>query len=179
MTIPSFADIAAAALPAVVSIASTGVVSENERQPQGVDPFEFFFGPRGRGNSPGQRQRRAVSAGSGFVISDSGWVLTNNHVVNGASRIQVTLRDREVFTAKVVGADPAIDVALLKIDSARKLPALALGDSEKMRVGDPVMAIGNPLQFAGTVTVGVLSAKIFQWLRSSHMRSRTKSGMSC
>ncbi|HEY6148575.1 MAG TPA: Do family serine endopeptidase, partial [Thermoanaerobaculia bacterium] len=159
MTIPSFADIAAAALPAVVSIASTGVVSENQQQSQGVDPFEFFFGPRGRGN-PGQpRQRRAVAAGSGFVISDTGWVLTNNHVVNGASKIQVTLTDREVFTAKLVGSDPAIDVALLKIDSSRRLPALALGDSEKMRVGDPVMAIGNPLQFAGTVTVGVLSAK--------------------
>ncbi|HYK43305.1 MAG TPA: Do family serine endopeptidase [Thermoanaerobaculia bacterium] len=159
MTIPSFADIAAAALPAVVSIASTGVVSEDQQQSQGVDPFEFFFGPRGRGNSPRQRQRRAVAAGSGFVISDSGWVLTNNHVVNGASKIQVTLRDREVFSAKVVGADPSIDVALLKIDANHKLPALALGDSEKMRVGDPVMAIGNPLQFAGTVTVGVLSAK--------------------
>jgi serine protease Do len=159
MTIPSFADIAAAALPAVVSIASTGVVSENQQQSPGVDPFEFFFGPRGRGN-PGQpRQRRAVAAGSGFVISDTGWVLTNNHVVNGASKIQVTLTDREVFTAKLVGSDPAIDVALLKIESSRKLPALALGDSEKMRVGDPVMAIGNPLQFAGTVTVGVLSAK--------------------
>ena len=160
MTIPSFADIAAAALPGVVGIQSTGVVSENERQSQGVDPFEFFFGPRGRGNVPGQpRQRRSVAAGSGFIISDSGWVLTNNHVINGASRIQVTLRDRQVFTAKVVGTDPAIDVALLKIDSTRRLPALALGDSEKMRVGDPVMAIGNPLQFAGTVTVGVLSAK--------------------
>lgn len=160
MTIPSFADIAAAALPAVVSIASTGVVSEDQQQGPGGDPFEFFFGPRGRGNSPGQpRQRRTVSAGSGFIISDTGWVLTNNHVINGASKIQVTLTDREVFTAKLVGADPAIDVALLKIDSPRKLPALALGNSEKMRVGDPVMAIGNPLQFAGTVTVGVLSAK--------------------
>jgi serine protease Do len=159
-SIPTFADIAATALPAVVSIQSTGVVSEDQQaqSPGGGDPFEFFFGPRGRGNRPGQ-PRRQVAAGSGFVISDSGWVLTNNHVINGASRIQVTLTDREVFTAKLVGADPAIDVALLKIDAPKKLTFLALGDSERMRVGDPVMAIGNPLQFAGTVTVGVLSAK--------------------
>ncbi|MEP6767463.1 MAG: Do family serine endopeptidase [Acidobacteriota bacterium] len=160
MTIPSFADIAAAALPAVVSIRSTGVAAEND-SPQGTpsDPFEFFFGPRGRGNRPGEPRQRQVSAGSGFLISDTGWVLTNNHVISGASKVQVTLTDREVFTAKLVGADPAIDIALLKIDANHKLPALALGDSERVRVGDPVMAIGNPLQFAGTVTVGVLSAK--------------------
>jgi Do/DeqQ family serine protease len=146
----------------VVSITSTGVASERAQQQfPGGDPFEFFFGPRGR-RGPGpdqQRQRRQVAAGSGFLISDTGWVLTNNHVVNGASRIEVTLTSREVMTAKLVGTDPAIDVALLKVDASRKLPALALGDSERIRVGDPVMAIGNPLRFAGTVTVGVLSAK--------------------
>jgi len=162
LTIPSFADIAAAALPGVVSITSTGVASERAQgQLPGGDPFEFFFGPRGRRGPGGDqpRQRRQVAAGSGFLISDTGWVLTNNHVVNGASRIEVTLTSREVLTAKLVGTDPAIDVALLKVDADRKLPALALGDSDHIRVGDPVMAIGNPLRFAGTVTVGVLSAK--------------------
>lgn len=161
LTIPSFADIAAAALPGVVSITSTGIATESA-QPQmpGGDLFEFFFGPRGRrGPQTQPRQRRQVAAGSGFLISDTGWILTNNHVVSGANKIQVTLTDREVYTAKLVGTDPAIDVALLKVDAGKKLPALALGDSERMRVGDPVMAIGNPLRFAGTVTVGVLSAK--------------------
>jgi Do/DeqQ family serine protease len=162
LTIPSFADIAAAALPGVVSITSTGVATESPQQQFQGDPFEFFFGPRGRRGpgGPGQpRSRRSVAAGSGFLISDTGWVLTNNHVISGAQKIQVTLTDREVYTAKIVGSDPAIDVALLKVDAGKKLPALALGDSERMRVGDPVMAIGNPLRFAGTVTVGVLSAK--------------------
>ena len=158
-TIPSFADIAAAALPAVVSIRSTGVAAETDsREGAPADPFEFFFGPRGRRNRPGEPQRQ-VSAGSGFLISDAGWVLTNNHVIAGATKVQVTLSNREVFTAKLVGTDPAIDIALLKIEANHKLPALALGDSDRIRVGDPVMAIGNPLQFAGTVTVGVLSAK--------------------
>jgi serine protease Do len=161
LTIPSFADIAAAALPGVVSITSTGVATENaDQQMPGGDLFDFFFGPRGRRGPQAQpRQRRQVAAGSGFIISDNGWVLTNNHVVSGANKIQVTLTDREVYTAKLVGTDPAIDVALLKVDAGKKLPALALGDSERTRVGDPVMAIGNPLRFAGTVTVGVLSAK--------------------
>ena len=119
LTIPSFADIAAAALPGVVSITSTGVATDSaqEQSPFG-DPFEFFFGPRGRRGPQGQpRQRRQVAAGSGFLISDTGWVLTNNHVVAGASKIQVTLTDREVYTAKLVGTDPAIDVALLKVDA--------------------------------------------------------------
>ncbi|MEO8190235.1 MAG: Do family serine endopeptidase [Acidobacteriota bacterium] len=158
--IPSFADIAAAALPAVVSIRSTGVAAETDSQ-QGApsDPFEFFFGPRGRGNGPGEPRQRQVSAGSGFIVSDTGWVLTNNHVIAGATKVQVTMTSREVFTAKLVGSDPAIDIALLKIDANHKLPFLVLGDSDRIRVGDPVMAIGNPLQFAGTVTVGVLSAK--------------------
>lgn len=154
LTIPSFPDIAAAALPSVVTITSTGVVSE---QMLGGDPFEFFFGPRPRGGEP--RQRRQVAGGSGFLISDAGLVVTNNHVVANATKIQVTLNDREVYVAKLVGTDPATDVALLKIDAKHKLPAIALGDSDKLRVGEPVMAIGNPLNFNGTVTVGVISAK--------------------
>src|SRR5215472_1586308 len=105
--VASFADIAAAALPSVVTITSTGVATEGMETPGGGDIFEFFFGPHGRGergrpNGPAN-PRRQVAAGSGFLISDDGLILTNNHVVNGASKIQVTLRSREVFTAKLVG----------------------------------------------------------------------------
>jgi serine protease Do len=160
ITIPSFAEIAARALPSVVAITSTGMVAEAPgRRPfgGGDDLFEFFFGPRQRQGEP--RQRRQVSAGSGFFISDDGYVLTNNHVIADANRIEVQLQDRRVLTAKLVGTDPATDVALVKVDSRGRLPALPLGDSEKQRVGDPVVAIGNPLNFAGTVTVGVVSGK--------------------
>lgn len=156
--VASFADIAAGALPSVVSITSTGVASETSEAPGG-DIFDFFFGPR-RGLPPGHPDtRRQVSAGSGFIISEDGLILTNNHVVAGASKIQVNLPSREVFPAKLVGADPATDVAVVRIDAKRRLPVIRLGDSERMRVGDFVMAIGNPLNFNGTVTVGVLSAK--------------------
>ena len=159
--VASFADIVAATLPSVVTITSTGVAAEAPESPGGGDIFEFFFGPHGRGGRPGGpgSSRRQVAAGSGFIISDDGLILTNNHVVTGASKIQVTLRTREVFTAKLVGADPATDVALVRIDARRKLTPIPLGDSERMRVGDPVLAIGNPLNFNGTVTAGVLSAK--------------------
>jgi serine protease Do len=157
VTIPSFADIAQAALPSVVSITSTEVVRDTgQGSPSQEDPFEFFFGPRPR--TPGG-ERKQVEGGSGFVISDSGEILTNNHVVEGASKIQVRLQNREVLTARVAGTDPATDLALLKVSPHSKLRPIALGDSDKLRVGDWVMAIGNPMTFEGTVTVGVVSAK--------------------
>jgi serine protease Do len=157
VTIPSFADIAQAALPSVVSITSTEMVKESEQSsPFQGDPFEFFFGPRPR--TPGGEHKQ-VEGGSGFIISDSGEILTNNHVVEGAQKIQVRLQDREVLTAKVAGTDPATDLALLKVSPHSKLRPITLGDSDKLRVGDWVMAIGNPMTFEGTVTVGVVSAK--------------------
>jgi serine protease Do len=154
--IPSFADIAAGALPSVVSIVSTEIVRDSARtSPFQGDPFEFFFGPQPR--TP--EERKQVAGGSGFVISASGEILTNNHVVEGAQKIQVRLPDREVLVAKIVGADPATDVALIKITPAGKLHPIPLGDSDRLRVGDWVMAIGSPMTFEGTVTVGVVSAK--------------------
>ena len=157
LTIPSFADIAQGALPSIVSITSTEIVKEGEISPFGEgDPFRFFFGqPRPR--SP--EEHKEVAGGSGFIISADGKILTNNHVVAGAQKIQVRLSDKEVLTARVLGTDPATDIALLKVNAKGKLRAIPLGDSEKLRVGDWVMAIGNPMNFESTVTVGVVSAK--------------------
>ena len=157
LTIPSFSALAKAALPSVVSITSTEIVRDSGRaSPFQGSPFEFFFGPQP--NTPGG-ERRQVAGGSGFIISEDGEILTNNHVVENAQRIQVRLQDREVLAAKVVGTDPATDVALIRVTPRGKLRAIALGDSDKLNVGDWVMAIGNPMTFEGTVTVGVVSAK--------------------
>jgi len=157
LTIPSFADIAQGALPSVVSITSTEIIRDTgEASPFQGSPFEFFFGPQPR--TPGG-ERKQVAGGSGFVVSEAGEIMTNNHVVEGAQKIQVRLPDREVLTAKIVGTDPATDIALLRVSPRGKLHAIPLGDSDKLRVGDWVMAIGNPMTFEGTVTVGVVSAK--------------------
>ncbi len=157
LTIPSFADIAQGALPSIVSITSTEIVKEGATSPFGDgDPFRFFFGqPQPR--SP--EEHKQVAGGSGFVISADGKILTNNHVVAGAQKIQVRLSNNEVLTARVLGTDPATDIALLKVDAKEKLRPVPLGDSDKLRVGDWVMAIGNPMNFESTVTVGVVSAK--------------------
>jgi len=162
----SFADIADRVNPAVVSITSTETVKSKGRggrAPFHGDPFEFFFGPEQRRRfSPEQQEepRIEVSGGSGFLISDDGYILTNYHVVEDASKIKVNLTgDRRDYMADVVGTDPSTDIALIKIKSDKKLPYLSLGDSETMRVGDWVMAVGNPLNYDHTVTVGVVSAK--------------------
>jgi len=156
-TLPTFADIAQAALPSVVTITSTEVVRARPGVDMfgGQDPFEFFFGP-GRG---APQERKQVAGGSGFVFSADGEILTNNHVVAGAQKVEVKLNDRRVFQAKILGTDPATDVALIKVDAPSPLPTLPLGDSDALRVGDWVMAVGNPLMFEGTVTVGVVSGK--------------------
>ncbi|HEY7863412.1 MAG TPA: trypsin-like peptidase domain-containing protein, partial [Thermoanaerobaculia bacterium] len=166
--LPSFADIASETMPSVVSITSTDIVRSGERrrysgpgQGQG-DPFEFFFGqPFGRDpRSPNRDEdSKEQQGGTGFVISTDGEVVTNYHVVESADKIQVRLSDGRTANAKLVGRDPATDLALLKIDVKDRLPALTLGDSEKVRVGEWVMAIGDPLTFDKTVTVGVVSAK--------------------
>jgi serine protease Do len=166
--LPSFADIASETMPSVVSITSTDIVHSGERRRSGPgqgqqgDPFEFFFGqpfgrdPRGQDRDEDSKEQQG---GTGFVISSDGEVVTNYHVVENADKIQVRLSDGRTATAKLVGRDPATDLALLKVDLKDRLPALALGDSEKVRVGEWVMAIGDPLNFDKTVTVGVVSAK--------------------
>ncbi len=169
--IPSFADLAEAVDPAVVSIqAATIEKTPTRRRGQGgqggqggQDPFEFFFGPRGRGdqgqgNGNQPQEYRSDAGGSGFVISSDGLVVTNYHVIEGASNVKVHLNNRD-YTATVKGTDPATDIALLKIDAGNNLRYLELGDSDHLRVGDWIMVIGNPLNLDKTVTVGVVSAK--------------------
>jgi serine protease Do len=175
VTIPSFADVAARVMPAVVSIRSTEIVKNSERRQFGIDPFEFFFpDPRDPNNRrrPQQQpapedddERRQESGGSGFIISPDGFILTNNHVIEGATRVQVHYGADEdgnggrTVEAKVVGRDPATDIALLKIDLQQQLPWIRIGDSDRIRKGDWAIAIGHPFQFENTLTVGVISAK--------------------
>jgi serine protease Do len=152
--LPGFAGLAEAVAPAVVSIGATTIEEASERDGR-EDPFERFFGPRDRDDDG---PRRSDSGGSGFVISADGLVVTNNHVIEGATSVRVHLDGRE-YPAEVKGIDEATDLALLKIDADRSLPHLALGDSDDVRVGDWVMAIGSPFRFENTVTVGVVSGK--------------------
>jgi serine protease Do len=153
----SFADLADKLLPSVVNISSTQVVRE-DRGPQAPQlgpnsPFRDFFN-RNQG-----APRRATSLGSGFIISADGLVVTNNHVIEGAEEITVTLSDDTQHEATLVGRDPKTDLALLRIDVDRDLPAVPWGDSTKSRVGDWVVAIGNPFGLGGTVTAGIISAR--------------------
>ena len=166
--LPSFADIAQEVMPSVVSITSTDIVKGSKGRrfanPFGGegDPFEFFFGPpngQRRGQPRDDEEHKEVQGGTGFIISEDGYVVTNNHVIEGADKIEVRINNKERYTAKLIGKDPATDLALLKVDVKQRLTPLALGDSDKLRVGEWVMAIGDPLNFDKTVTVGVVSAK--------------------
>jgi serine protease Do len=164
--LPSFADLADQVLPAVVSIEAVTIEKSSNRRGQPGDPFEFFFGPqrRPRGQSPDDQgggepeEYRQDAGGSGFVISADGLVVTNNHVISGATSVRVHLGDRD-YPATVKGTDPATDLAVLKIDAGNSLRYLELGDSDHLRVGDWVMVVGNPLNLDQTVTTGVVSAK--------------------
>jgi serine protease Do len=146
--------------PAVVNISTTQVVKldrPKRRTPFGQqDPFEEFFN-NFFGRMPKEQKRRSL--GSGFIVSDDGYILTNNHVVEKADEVTVTLLDKEEFKAKVVGNDPKTDIALIKIESRKKLPHVALGDSDALDVGEWVVAIGNPFGLGHTVTAGIVSAK--------------------
>jgi serine protease Do len=156
----SFADLAEKLSPSVVNISTTTVIEDKSRQmpsfPPG-SPFEEFFK---QFDQPGGKKRKAQSLGSGFIIDETGYVITNNHVIDNAEKIMVILYDDTSFEATVVGKDPKTDVALLKIDPKKtKLTAVKFGDSNNLRVGDWVMAIGNPFGFGGTVTAGIVSAR--------------------
>ncbi|MGA9866711.1 MAG: DegQ family serine endoprotease [Acetobacteraceae bacterium] len=167
----SFADLAARLLPAVVNVSSSADVAVSDNGPvvppvfPPGSPFEQFFKdfmdrhrPPGGATKP-EPDRKMQSLGSGFIIDPSGIIVTNNHVIEGADEITVTLQDNTSLKAKVIGRDTTGDIALLKVDAGKPLPALAFGDSSAMRVGDWVLAIGNPFGLGGTVTAGIVSAR--------------------
>jgi serine protease Do len=156
----SFAPVVKKAAPSVVNIYSTTIVHMRQRygNPFSNDPFfrQFFGDQFGPGGSR-EITRRQESLGSGVIISPDGYILTANHVVQGASEIRVKIAgDDKKYTAKVVGTDPSTDVAVLKID-ANDLPAITLGDSSQLEVGDIVLAVGNPFGVGQTVTMGIVS----------------------
>ena len=155
----SYAPVVSKVSPAVVTVRSERMVRVSQRG-RGRNPFEEFFGDRfpGMPEMPDQQPRREGGLGSGVVVTGDGYILTNNHVVADAETVKVDLADRRTFTARVVGTDAASDLAVLRID-AQGLPALPFGDSEKIRVGDVVLAFGNPLGIGQTVTMGIVSAK--------------------
>ncbi|MCJ7500399.1 DegQ family serine endoprotease [bacterium] len=153
----SFADLAQELSPAVVNISTTTVVKGPERGPGPNSPFSDEFLRR---FAPGpQRPQKNNSLGSGFIINKEGYILTNNHVVDGADEIVVTLKEGDEYPAKIIGKDPKTDLALIKIEPKNGLPVIQLGDSDRTRVGDWVLAIGNPFGLGHTVTAGIVSAK--------------------
>lgn len=163
----SFADLAAKLLPAVVNISSTTEITSDAppsvpQFPPG-SPFQQFFNDfMNRHRPPGEPppdERRMQSLGSGFIIDPSGLIVTNNHVIEGADQITVTLQDNTALKASVVGRDTVGDLALLKVKADKPLPSLQFGDSRAMRIGDWVLAIGNPFGLGGSVTAGIISAR--------------------
>jgi len=162
----AFASIAAKASPAVVGVEavkveqSTGQFHGRGNNPSEDQFYEYFFGPRSRSRTP-QRPRESSAQGTGFIISEDGYILTNNHVVSNAKNDEVTIKlsDGEEVQGKVIGADPDSEVAVVKIDVDKKLTYLKLADSEQLEVGEWVVAIGNPFGLSHTVTAGIVSAK--------------------
>src|SRR5262245_20057910 len=154
VTMPNWVQIVKELKPAVVNVSTKRVEGGNPmKSPFGQgDPFDQFF--RQYGDQP---KRSVRSMGSGFVINPNGHIITNNHVVEGATEISVKLTDGRELTGKVIGRDPKTDLALLKVE-ASGLPTIALGDSSELKVGEPVMAIGNPFGLEQTVTTGIVSA---------------------
>jgi len=154
----SFADLAEKLMPSVVNIASTQTIRTTSNPfpfefPEG-SPFEDMFKEF---NQP--RERKATGLGSGFIIDSKGIVVTNNHVIQGAEDIVVSVNGSKEYKAKVIGKDPYMDLAVLQIESDEKFIPVSFGDSDKARVGDWVIAIGNPFGFGGTVTTGIISSR--------------------
>ena len=159
-----FTDVAENTINCVVSIKNYATPKQNMYQGDFIDPFEFFFGP---GFGQGQRQRQQQpqksepqqrGMGSGVIISPDGYIVTNNHVIDGAEKLEVTLNDNRTFNATVVGSDEKTDIALIKIN-AKDLHAITFGNSDAVKVGQWCVAVGNPFGFNSTVTAGIISAK--------------------
>ena len=170
-----FASVVKTVLPDVVNISTSKVVKASEQQqqqfdmPDGMPPFfqQFFgqqsgpnqqFGPNSGGNRGMKpRSEREDSLGSGVIVSPEGYILTNNHVVDGATDVRVTFADKRQLKATVVGSDPKTDIAVLKVDGS-DFPAITIGDSSKVQTGDYALAIGDPFGVGQTVTMGIISA---------------------
>lgn len=160
--IVSYADTVDHVAPAVVTVHASRREKVAQQFPFSEDPFfRWFFGQQGNRQSQGggqQQEEIERALGSGVIVRSDGHILTNHHVIDGAQEISVDLPDRRTFKAKLIGSDTPSDLAVLKID-ASNLPVLALGDSDKVRVGDVCLAVGNPLGIGETVTAGIISAK--------------------
>jgi serine protease Do len=152
--LPDFADLAERVLPAVVSISVTSEARAEIPPELRGTPFERYFRERGRG-----RAQQVQGAGSGFVIDPSGLLVTNNHVIGNATRVQVTFQNGQEYQARLVGTDDLTDLALLRIEARAALPALSWGASSAMRVGNWVLAAGNPFGLGGSITSGIVSAR--------------------
>ena len=161
-TPPNFVEVAERTIDGVVNIRTEKAVRMT--QERFFDPFEFFFGipsqrdPRQEGRSR-QEAPKQVGIGSGVIISRDGYIVTNNHVIDGADDVYVTTNSNEEYKAKVVGTDPFTDLALIKIEGDKELTAIPFGNSDDLRVGEWVLAIGNPFNLRSTVTAGIVSAK--------------------
>ncbi|NLZ94444.1 MAG: trypsin-like serine protease, partial [Bacteroidales bacterium] len=151
---PDFTEAAKKTIHGVVHVKTTKTPSK--RRQQYIDPFEFFFGFGNREMGPPQPQ---VGFGSGVIISKDGYIITNSHVVTGASEVSVTLNDDREFIATVIGSDPETDIALIKIEGEQDFKYVSFGNSDELQVGEWVLAVGNPFNLTSTVTAGIVSAK--------------------
>src|SRR5258708_1544321 len=159
-TSTSYAPVVERVMPAVVTLRVEKRAAMVPMDQQIPEEFRRFFGDQLPQMPRGQRQPRGVQRGlgSGVIASQDGYILTNNHVVDGVDTVKVELPDNRTFTATVIGTDPATDLAVVKID-AKNLPTLVFGDSDAVKIGDVALAIGNPLGVGETVTSGIISAK--------------------
>jgi len=169
-TAPNFATLVARTGPAVVRVSVVGHEAVQDIPPElRGTPFEELFrrfSQQGRGappgaspGAPGERQRRTMGQGSGFIIDPGGYIVTNNHVIGDADRVTIELADGRQMQAEVVGADPQTDIALLKVDAGAALPIVRWGNSDTLQVGEPVLAMGNPFGLGGSATSGIVSAR--------------------
>lgn len=160
----SLADTVEGLIPAVVNISTTQTIKPSDNNPQLKEfppghPFEEFNEFFKKFMGPQTKDQKSTSLGSGFIIDPRGFIVTNNHVIEKADEIDVTLVDDSQYVAKVIGRDTKTDLALLKIDAGTDLPYVKFGDSDKARVGDWIIVIGNPFGLGGTVTTGIISAR--------------------
>ncbi|MFV0472101.1 MAG: Do family serine endopeptidase [Paludibacteraceae bacterium] len=143
---------------AVVHIKTKGTARQSQSSMFDDPFFEYFFGPQQKRNRQQSEETVPLGSGSGVIISNDGYIVTNNHVIANSTEIEVTLNDKHTFKAKLIGADPNTDIALIKVD-AKNLPTVSFGNSDDLKVGEWVLAVGNPFNLTSTVTAGIVSAK--------------------